>query len=79
MAKRQKRVEAAVSWERGKNVTAVCSVSVPGNYIPSMIIYPGKRMLQQLLKNGTVGASKFVKNYFFIPINLPNLQRLSLC
>jgi len=44
----QKRVRAAISGERGQNVTAVCSVCASRNYIPPMLICPRKRMSPQL-------------------------------
>jgi hypothetical protein len=47
-----------ISWERGKKVTVVCSVGTSGNYIPLVLIYPGKRMFLQLQKNGPGGALK---------------------
>jgi hypothetical protein len=50
------QVGAAISWERGKNVTAVCSVSASGNYIPPVLIYTWKRMSPQLQKNGPIGV-----------------------
>jgi hypothetical protein len=42
--KGQKQVGDEISWECGKNVAAVCSVSASGNYMPKMIIYPGKNI-----------------------------------
>jgi hypothetical protein len=54
--KGQKQVGAAISWEREKNVTAVCAVSVSGNFVPPMLIYPRSRMSPQLQKGGPVGA-----------------------
>jgi hypothetical protein len=36
---RENVVGAAISWKRGKNITAVCSVGASGNYIPPTIIY----------------------------------------
>jgi hypothetical protein len=88
--KGEKQVRVAISWERERNITAVCSVSASGNYIPPMLIYPGKRTSLQLQKNGTVGVSctfskigKLLKHFsssgFFILDNFPKLQRMSMC
>jgi hypothetical protein len=54
--KGRKQVGAAISWERGKNITAVCAVSASGNFVPPMLICPRSRMSPQLQKGGPVGA-----------------------
>lgn len=48
----KKRVGAATSWERGKNITVICAMSAAGNFIPPMFIYPRKRMSPQLQRDG---------------------------
>jgi hypothetical protein len=51
-----KQVGFITSAERGKTVTAVCSFSAAGHYVPVMLIYPRKRMNPQLQRNGPAGA-----------------------
>jgi hypothetical protein len=53
--KGQKCVGSVTSWERGKNVTVICSMSASGTYIPPLFIFPRKRMCHQLQKNGPPG------------------------
>lgn len=48
----KKRVGSVTSWERGKTITVICSMSAAGNYIPPMFIYPRKRMSPHLQKDG---------------------------
>jgi hypothetical protein len=48
--KGQKCVGSVTSWERGKNVTVICSMSASGTYIPPLFIFPRKRMCYQLQK-----------------------------
>jgi hypothetical protein len=43
--KGQKRVGSITSWERGKNVTVICTVSANGNFIPPMFIFLVKECL----------------------------------
>lgn len=47
-----KQFGSKISWERGKNVTAICAMSASGIYIPPLIIFPRKRMSPALTKNG---------------------------
>jgi hypothetical protein len=54
--KGQKQVGVAISWERGKIITAVCAVNASGNFVPPMLIYPRSRMSPQLQKGGPVGT-----------------------
>lgn len=51
-----KQVGFITSAERGKTVTAVCSFSAAGHYVPVMLIYPRKRMNPQLQRQGPGGA-----------------------
>ena len=51
-----KQLGKAVSYERGRNITACCCVSASGCFIPPMFIYPRARMSDQLKRNGPVGA-----------------------
>jgi hypothetical protein len=48
----KKRVGSVTSWERGKNITVICSMNAAGNFIPPMFIFPRKRMSPQLQKDG---------------------------
>jgi hypothetical protein len=50
--KGQKRVGSITSWERGKNVTVICTVSANGNFIPPMFIFPCQSMSPLLEKDG---------------------------
>lgn len=52
----QKQVGGAISWERGRNITAICCMSASGTYVPPMIIFPRKRMTPLLERGGPVGA-----------------------
>ena len=54
--KGQKRVGAATSAERGKNITVICAMSASGNYIPPFFIFPRKRHSPLLEKDGPPGA-----------------------
>lgn len=54
--KGQHQVGSVTSWERGRNITVVCTLSAAGGYIPPMFIYPRKRMSPQLEKGGPAGA-----------------------
>ncbi|XP_018574455.1 jerky protein homolog [Anoplophora glabripennis] len=55
-AKGQKRVGSITSWERGKNITLLCAMSAAGGYIPPMFIFPRKRLISLLEKDGPAGA-----------------------
>lgn len=54
--KGQKRVGSITSWERGKNITLMCAMSVAGGFIPPMFIFPRKRLTPLLEKDGPTGA-----------------------
>lgn len=54
--KGQKSIGSVTSWEWGKNVTVICSMSASGNYIPPLFIFPRKRMSNSLSKGGPPGA-----------------------
>lgn len=55
-AKGQKRVGSITSWERGKNITLLCTMSAAGGFIPPMFIFPRKRMTPTFEKDGPTGA-----------------------
>ncbi|KAG8247949.1 hypothetical protein J6590_050247 [Homalodisca vitripennis] len=46
----------AISWESGRNITAICRISASDAYVPPMIIYPMKRMTPLLERGGPVEA-----------------------
>ena len=54
-----KQVGRITSVERGKTVTAVCSMNVIGNYILPIFIYPRKRMYSALPKGAPQGSKGF--------------------
>lgn len=54
--KGQKRVGSLTSWERGKNITVMCTMSAAGSFIPPMFIFPRKRHSPLLEKDGPAGA-----------------------
>lgn len=54
--KGRKRVGAATSWERGKNVTTICAMSATGIYVPPLFIFPRQRHSPQLERDGPPGA-----------------------
>lgn len=51
-----KKVGAATSAERGRNITALFAVNAAGHFIPPLMVYPRARMSNQLQRNGPVGA-----------------------
>lgn len=55
--KGQKHIGSITSWERGKNITVICTMSASGFFIPPMFIFPRKRMDTKLSKNGPPGAN----------------------
>lgn len=54
--KGQKRVGSITSWERGKNITVLCTMSAAGSFIPPMFIFPRKRHSPLLEKDGPAGS-----------------------
>ncbi|XP_043470546.1 MFS-type transporter clz9-like isoform X1 [Leptopilina heterotoma] len=54
--KGQKRVGAVTSWERGKNVTAICAMSATGIFVPPLFIFPRQRHSPFLERDGPPGA-----------------------
>lgn len=58
-----KQFGSKISWERGKNVTAICATSASGSFVPPLLIFPRKRMSPALTKNGPVeGIYAVTKN-----------------
>ena len=58
--KGKKTVSAITSAEKGKTITSVMCVSATGNYLSPMMIFPGVRMRNELLKEVPYGAVKGV-------------------
>jgi len=54
--KGQRRVGTITSWERGKNITAICAISATGTFVPPMFIFPRQRHSLLLEKDGPLGA-----------------------
>lgn len=50
------QVGGITSWERGRNITVICSMSASGSFIPPMFIYPRKRMSPILERGGPAGS-----------------------
>ena len=44
------------SGEKSKTVTVICATNAVGTYIPSMFIFPRKRMVESLMHNAPTGA-----------------------
>jgi len=59
-SKGRRQISKVTSGEKGRTVTVVCCMSAGGSFIPPMMIFPRKRMLDLLLKGsppGTIGAA----------------------
>lgn len=54
--KGKRNVGALTSAERGRHVTAVCSMSASGQHVPPMFIFPRKRMKSELMEGAPVGT-----------------------
>ena len=55
-SKGSKSVGKITSGEKGRTVTVICASNAAGGYIPPMIIFPRKRMVDSLMHNAPVGA-----------------------
>ena len=44
------------SGEKDKTVTVICATNAVGTYVPSMFIFPRKRMVESLMHNAPTGA-----------------------
>lgn len=51
-----KRVGAVTSAERGRNITAIFTMSASGHFPPPILVYPRTRMSPLLGRNGPIGA-----------------------
>jgi hypothetical protein len=54
--KGKRNIGIVTSAEKGKNIAVVCCVSVSGLYVPPMFIYPRRRVGQEFLDRGPIGA-----------------------
>lgn len=54
--KGKKQVDAATSWESGKNITVCCCMSATGQFIPPLFIFPRIRMTPALERGGPPGS-----------------------
>ena len=51
-----RQVRKVSSGERGKNITALCSMSAAGAFIPPLFVFPHKRMVNVLMNGAPAGA-----------------------
>lgn len=54
----KKQEGGATSWGRGHNITVVCCMNDSGSYVPSMFIFPRRRM-SPLLERGRPAGSLY--------------------
>ncbi|KAJ8891372.1 hypothetical protein PR048_010888 [Dryococelus australis] len=53
----EKRAGTTVSWERGRNVIAVCAMSASGSFTPPMFICPRQRLSKIMKRDGPPSSS----------------------
>lgn len=68
--KGKKIVSKVSSGERGQLITAVCCVSASGIYVPPALIFPRKRLKDELYLNAPPGTLKLISDSGFINTNL---------
>ena len=51
-----RQVGKIISAERGTTVTVICAMNASGSYIPPMLIFPRKRLIDQLMKGAPPGS-----------------------
>lgn len=59
-SKGKRQVSKITSGEKGNTVTVICCMNASGNFVPPMMIFPRKRMLDLLMKGsppGSIGAA----------------------
>ena len=59
-SKGRRQISKVASAEKGRTETVVCYMSAVGSFVPPVMIFPRKRMLDLLLKGspmGTTGAA----------------------
>lgn len=54
--KGSKRVGNVTSWERGKNITLICTMSAAGTYVPPVFIFPRQRVVHALGRDAPAGS-----------------------
>lgn len=68
--KGKKLVSKVSSGERGQLITAVCCVSSSGIYVPPALIFPRKRLKDELYLNAPPGTLKLISDSGFINTDL---------
>ena len=67
-----KQVSKMTSGERGKTVTVICAMSAAGTYLPPIMIFPRKRMIESLMAGappqslGCCSASGWTDSTLFV-------------
>ncbi|KAJ3659805.1 hypothetical protein Zmor_011473 [Zophobas morio] len=59
--KGRKQVGVLTSAERGQHVTVVCAMNVIGSYVPPALIFPRKRLKNELMDNSPPGSVAFAQ------------------
>ena len=68
----QRQVGKITSGEKGQTMTVICAVNAAGSYVPPMLIFKRKRMVNRLLSGsppGTIGgtsANGWIDNELFV-------------
>jgi len=71
-SKGARQVSKITSGERGRTVTVICSMSAAGTFLPPMLIYPRKRMVDALMSGappqsvGCCSESGWTDSTFFV-------------
>lgn len=60
-AKGRKQVGAPSSAERGQHVTIVCAMNAIGTYVPPALIFPRKRLSEELMSGSPIGSICFAQ------------------
>jgi hypothetical protein len=68
--KRQKDVGKIVSTDRGQLVTVVCCFSASGVYVPPAIIFPRKRMCNELYSEAPIGTLPLISDTGYMNTDL---------
>lgn len=54
--KGQRGVGAITSAERGQTITAVCCMSAAGHFVPPLLLFPRKRIKEELMDRAPIGS-----------------------
>ena len=65
-----RQVSKVTSGERGKNVTVVCAMNAAGVYLPPMIIFPRKRMVESLMNGAPPQSVGFASSSGWMDVDL---------